>query len=126
MIPHFQAVELSALADRLGTEAQNAGTTGIGVGGHRSYDEIVINEAAQREERTGLVALTPRELEVLQMIAFGMTNAEAARRLHLSVHAIKFHLAAIYRRLGVNNRTEAAVTYLRSMNGSLEPSPQSD
>ena len=30
-----------------------------------------------------------------------MTNAEAARRLHLSVHAIKFHLAAIYRRLGV-------------------------
>lgn len=86
----------------------------------------MLNEAAHREERTGLVTLTPRELEVLQMIAGGMTNAEAARRLHLSVHAIKFHLAAIYRRLGVNNRTEAAVTYLRSMNGSLEPSPQGD
>ena len=57
------------------------------------------------------------------MIAFGMTNAEAARRLHLSVHAIKFHLAAIYRRLGVNNRTEAAVTYLRSMNGSARADP---
>jgi DNA-binding NarL/FixJ family response regulator len=42
------------------------------------------------------------------------------------VHAIKFHLAAIYRRLGVSNRTEAAVAYLRSMNGNLEPSPQSD
>ena len=74
----------------------------------------------------GLRALTPRELEVLQMIAFGMTNAEAAQRMHLSVHAIKFHLAAIYRRLGVNNRTEAAVAYLRSMNGNLEPTPQSD
>ena len=48
------------------------------------------------------------------MIASGLTNAEAAARLHLSVHAIKFHLAAIYRRLGVTNRTEAAVTYLRS------------
>jgi DNA-binding CsgD family transcriptional regulator len=126
VISHFQAETLSALADRLGPRALNAGPTGIGVERRRSYDEIVIDEAAHREERTGLVALTPRELEVLQMIAFGMTNAEAARRLHLSVHAIKFHLAAIYRRLGVNNRTEAAVTYLRSMNGSLEPSPQSD
>jgi DNA-binding CsgD family transcriptional regulator len=126
LIPHFQAGKRTVLADRLGPGAQNAGPTGIGVERRRSYDEIVIDEAAHREERTGLVALTPRELEVLQMIAFGMTNAEAARRLHLSVHAIKFHLAAIYRRLGVNNRTEAAVTYLRSMNGSLEPTPQSD
>ena len=86
----------------------------------------MIDEAARHEERTGLMTLTPREFEVLQMIAFGMTNAEAARRLHLSVHAIKFHLAAIYRRLGVSNRTEAAVAYLRSMNGNLEPTPQSD
>jgi DNA-binding NarL/FixJ family response regulator len=86
----------------------------------------MIDEAARHEDRTGLMTLTPRELEVLQMIAIGMTNAEAARRLHLSVHAIKFHLAAIYRRLGVSNRTEAAVAYLRSMNGNLEPSPQSD
>jgi DNA-binding NarL/FixJ family response regulator len=86
----------------------------------------MLDEAARHREQTGLATLTPRELQVLQMIAFGMTNAEAARRLHLSVHAIKFHLAAIYRRLGVNNRTEAAVTYLRSMNGSLEPSPQGD
>jgi two-component system nitrate/nitrite response regulator NarL len=90
-----------------------------------SYHQCMLDEA-QHAERTGLVSLTPRELEVLQMIAFGMTNAEAARRLHLSVHAIKFHLAAIYRRLGVNNRTEAAVTYLRSMNGSLGPSTLSD
>ncbi|NUT54620.1 MAG: helix-turn-helix transcriptional regulator [Thermoleophilia bacterium] len=86
----------------------------------------MLDEAAHHEERVGLRALTPRELEVLEMIAFGMSNAEAARRLHLSVHAIKFHLAAIYRRLGVNNRTEAAVAYLHSMNGRLEPSPQGD
>ncbi len=86
----------------------------------------MLDEAPRHEQRSGLTALTPRELEVLQMIAFGMTNAEAAGRLHLSVHAIKFHLAAIYRRLGVNNRTEAAVTYLRSMNGTLEPRPQGE
>ncbi len=86
----------------------------------------MLEEAARREEPNGLVALTPRELEVLRLISFGLTNAEAARRLQVSVHAIKFHLAAIYSRLGVANRTEAAVTYLRSMDGNLGPSAQSD
>lgn len=80
----------------------------------------MLDEAAKHERPKGLVALTPRELEVLQIIASGLTNAEAATRLDLSVHAIKFHLAAIYRRLGVTNRTEAAVTYLRSLNGDAE------
>jgi len=68
--------------------------------------------------------LTPRELEVLKMISSGMTNAEAGRRLDLSVHAIKFHLAEIYRRLGVSNRTEAAVAYLQLSNGTNESSGQ--
>jgi DNA-binding CsgD family transcriptional regulator len=91
----------------------------------------VLEEATNHESEghcrpPGLIALTPREIEVLQMIAGGMTNAEAARRLQLSVHAIKFHLAAIYRRLGVTNRTEAAVTYLRSMNGNVDATPQID
>jgi two-component system nitrate/nitrite response regulator NarL len=65
--------------------------------------------------RASLVGLTPRELEVLELISAGATNAEAAVRLHLSVHAIKFHLARIYRRLGVANRTEAAVTFHQSL-----------
>ena len=38
----------------------------------------MLEDAARQEKRLGLTALTPRELEVLQMIAFGMTNAEAA------------------------------------------------
>ena len=86
----------------------------------------MLDEAAHREESAGLVALTPRELEVLRLISFGLTNAEAARRLQVSVHAIKFHLAAVYRRLGVANRTEAAVAYLRSLNGGLDSSRQND
>lgn len=60
------------------------------------------------------------------MIASGMTNAEAGERLQLSVHAIKFHLAEIYRRLGVSNRTEAAVAYLRLRNGTQETNQQVD
>jgi DNA-binding NarL/FixJ family response regulator len=57
--------------------------------------------------------LSPRELEVLEMTAQGMTNPAIARELRVSVHAIKFHLASIYRKLGVANRTEAAVAFLQ-------------
>lgn len=48
------------------------------------------------------------------MCSLGLTNVQIAGRLHVSIHAVKFHLAAIYRKLGVANRTEAAVLYLRS------------
>lgn len=56
--------------------------------------------------------LSPRELEVLEMASHGLTNLQIAGRLSVSVHAVKFHLAAIYRKLGVRNRTEAAVLFL--------------
>ena len=58
--------------------------------------------------------LSPRESEVLRMASQGLTNAEIAARMEVTVHAVKFHLASIYRKLGVANRTEAAVMFLRS------------
>jgi two-component system, NarL family, nitrate/nitrite response regulator NarL len=54
-----------------------------------------------------LLQLSYREREVLDLVATGMTNEQVARRLSLSVHAIKFHLARVYRKLAVANRTEA-------------------
>ncbi|MDP9491774.1 MAG: helix-turn-helix transcriptional regulator [Actinomycetota bacterium] len=58
--------------------------------------------------------LSPRELEVLEMASLGLTNWQIAARLQVTVHAVKFHLAGIYRKLGVTNRTEAAVMFLRA------------
>jgi DNA-binding CsgD family transcriptional regulator len=58
--------------------------------------------------------LSRRELEVLEMTSTGLTNTDIAARLELSVHAVKFHLASIYLKLGVSNRTEAAGVFLRS------------
>ena len=52
-----------------------------------------------------------RELDVLKLVSRGMTNTQVADELGITVHAIKFHLASIYRKLGVANRTEAAVAY---------------
>ena len=59
--------------------------------------------------------LSPRELEVLELTARGLTNSEVGRRLDLSVHGVKFHLASIYRKLGVSNRTEAAALFLHNV-----------
>lgn len=52
-------------------------------------------------------ALSEREREVLELIASGATNREAAEHLHLSPHTVKDHTTAIYRKLGVRNRAEA-------------------
>ena len=41
-----------------------------------------------------------------------MTNRQIAGRLSVTVHAVKFHLGSIYRKLEVHNRTEAVVTFL--------------
>lgn len=58
---------------------------------------------------------------MLQMTATGLKNAEIAAEMHLTVHSVKFHLASIYRKLGVANRTEAAVAYLRG--STLDQAP---
>ncbi len=59
-------------------------------------------------------SLSRRERQVIDMATLGLTNQEIAQRLHVTVHAVKFHLNGIYRKLGVANRTEAAVVYLRA------------
>jgi DNA-binding NarL/FixJ family response regulator len=53
------------------------------------------------------------------MTSRGLKNSQIAAELNLSSHAVKFHLASIYRKLGVSNRTEAAVVFLRSQDGGL-------
>lgn len=52
--------------------------------------------------------LTPRQQEILNLIAEGMTNKEISRQLGLSAATVRTHLSEIFRKLGVKNRTEAA------------------
>ena len=51
--------------------------------------------------------LSDREIEVLRLVAKGLTNKVIAERLYLSIHTIKTHTRNIYGKLGVNNRTQA-------------------
>jgi len=60
-----------------------------------------------------LNVLTPREIEVLKLIAGGLENREIARRLYLSEKTVKTHVANILQKLGVKSRTQAAVWALQ-------------
>ncbi|MGH8916377.1 MAG: ATP-binding protein [Acidimicrobiia bacterium] len=58
------------------------------------------------------VGLTPRQLEVLDLLAEGLTNAEIGERLYVSVRTVEHHVEAILGKLGVSNRREAARRYV--------------
>jgi two-component system, NarL family, response regulator YdfI len=57
--------------------------------------------------------LTPRESEVLQMLASGLANKEIAARLAISEHTVKYHVASILGKLGAGSRTEAVSLGIR-------------
>ena len=66
--------------------------------------------ADQENENRFLPApLTDRELEVLRLLSRGETNAEISCHLGISPHTVKSHVIHIFNKLGVNDRTQAAV-----------------
>jgi DNA-binding CsgD family transcriptional regulator len=62
-------------------------------------------------KRAAAGALTPREEEILELVGQGLTNAEIAQALYLSVSTVKVHIRHIFEKLGVRTRTEAAAAH---------------
>jgi len=52
-------------------------------------------------------SISPREQQVLQLVSAGLSNREIAARFSISASTVKTHLENIYRKLGVNSRTQA-------------------
>jgi DNA-binding NarL/FixJ family response regulator len=74
----------------------------------------VASAMAKRESSaTGGVQLTPRETQVLRVVAMGLSNQEIADSLEISVETVKEHVQNLLRKLGLNDRTQAAVCALR-------------
>lgn len=59
------------------------------------------------QEAEARTLLTPREAQILDAIADGLTNKAIARRLGISLHTVKFHVESVFRKLGASTRTEA-------------------
>jgi DNA-binding NarL/FixJ family response regulator len=133
--PETQVVMLTAYDDRhFVVEAVRAGARGyvlktrdaehlvqavrLAAAGNMVIDpELVValaDELSTAGERDrSVLALTPRELEVLQLLAFGYTNRDIGRRLFISPDTVKTHLEHIYQKLGANDRTAAVAEAMR-------------
>jgi DNA-binding NarL/FixJ family response regulator len=72
-----------------------------------------IYDAAIPVAASGSAALSPREIEVLGMLARGLPNKNIAWELGISEHAVKFHVASILNRLGASSRAQAVAIGIR-------------
>lgn len=68
------------------------------------YEKVDINR---------IRTLTPREIQVLQMLISGLSNKAVAQQLHISEHTVKFHISSIFQKLDVSTRTEAVAVGVR-------------
>jgi DNA-binding NarL/FixJ family response regulator len=69
--------------------------------------------ATRAGEARGIGALTGRERDVLELLAAGQSNREIARTLHISEKTVKTHVSAVLAKLGVADRTQAALLAVR-------------
>jgi DNA-binding NarL/FixJ family response regulator len=92
----------------------------VAAGGTVLDPEVVSRLVAKRTRSGPLAALTPREREVLSLMAEGRSNAAIAARLFISEKAVSKHAAGIFANLGLalsdddNRRVLAVITYLNS------------
>jgi len=81
----------------------------LGAAGAAAHGDALVAELSAPEPPGPAAApLTPRQLEILRLVARGATNADIARRLALSEHTVKRHVANLLTRLGLKSRAAAA------------------
>jgi two-component system nitrate/nitrite response regulator NarL len=94
---------------------------------HKVFEGTLVTESFGAPGIAGAAAdvfgLTGRESEILEQVASGQSNKQIAGKFWLSEQTIKYHLTNVYRKLGVNSRTEAArFAYEHGLAGSALPS----
>ena len=80
---------------------------------HARTQRIPTRSAVSRD----IPHLTSREREVLALLIGGNTNRQISKELHVTERTVKEHLSSLYRKLGVSNRTEAALLGLQIFPG---------
>jgi DNA-binding NarL/FixJ family response regulator len=127
--PSAQVVVLTATtSDRVLVAAMEAGAAGF-IAKTQRLDDVVdgVRAAAQgesvvsaklltrllprlhRQSAGGKAELTEREREILDLLARGLSNADIARQLHMSVPTVKAHIGRLFTKLEVDNRVQIAI-----------------
>ena len=105
-------IEGRALADRLAALLANVPGLRL-VRGNESADVALVVPTVPSLSADGDVPLTPRELEVLTLLAEGLSNKAIARRLGISVHTAKFHVGTLIDKFDAVGRTDAVAQAAR-------------
>jgi LuxR family transcriptional regulator, maltose regulon positive regulatory protein len=106
---------MAALLERLIRESHDDGTYAVAPDGYagRLLEHFALeapsssNGGSRRSPAPGLEPLSEREIEVLELVAAGLSNAEIAGELYLSVGTVKAHVHHIFGKLLVRNRSQA-------------------
>jgi DNA-binding CsgD family transcriptional regulator len=96
----------AALADRLASALSHVDGIEL-VSSDDGPDALVVAGSSEVQMRDGEIALSPRELEVLALLAEGASNKLSARRLGISAHTAKYHVASLLEKLDAVSRTDA-------------------
>jgi DNA-binding NarL/FixJ family response regulator len=125
-LPHIRAIVLSASSDQADVDAafragarayvvKTAHADDITAAVRQAFDASIYLAGTPAAASAAPVVplakhgdLTRREMEILQLVAEGHSNAELARMLWVTEQTVKFHLSNVYRKLEVSNRTEAS------------------
>jgi LuxR family maltose regulon positive regulatory protein len=101
---------LAAAADQ-GQQAAFAGKLLVlaGAGGQAGAAAQMATPEPGAPPTGDLNILSPREIEVLRLLAEGLTNKEIAQRLYISLRTVKYHTTNIFTKLNVDNRTQAVM-----------------
>jgi DNA-binding NarL/FixJ family response regulator len=125
-LPETRVVALTSFSDRQRvTDILAAGATGYvlkdsrpddllaavraAAGGHVPLDPRVASALLPTRERPLTEQLSDREKQVLRLVAAGLANKQIARRLGIAESTVKVHTGNIFRRIGVTDRTSAAI-----------------
>jgi DNA-binding NarL/FixJ family response regulator len=85
------------------------GVRAVGRGESPLHPKAARELLLSRTQRTERPPLTPREVEVLRLVRLGLANKQIARRLGISERTVKAHLTSTFQRIGVVDRTQAAL-----------------